>query len=204
MRIDLHCHSKFSHDSYFEPEALIEEAINKKLDGVCFTEHYSVTASFTVEKIKVPDGFFVFRGLEISTNQGHLLVYGLRNDEWNIWARNNYPECIEVMDRVHALGGICVPAHPFRGYDSLGDYVMRIDGFDAIETHNGFNIEKANRQAIQVARRKNLPSTGGSDCHNRMQVGRAFTVFENSINTMEDLVKEIKSGSCKGVLRKED
>jgi predicted metal-dependent phosphoesterase TrpH len=204
MRIDLHCHSKFSHDSYFEPKALIEEAINKKLDGVCFTEHYSMTASFPVEKIKVPDGFLVFRGIEISTPPGHLLVYGLRNDEWNIWARNNYLDCIEVIDSVHALGGICVPAHPFRGYDSLGVYIMRVNGFDAIETHNGFNIEKANRQAIQVARRKNLPSTGGSDCHNRMQVGRAFTVFENSINTMEDLIREIKSGNCKGVLRKED
>lgn len=204
MRIDLHCHSKFSHDSYFEPEALIEEAINKKLDGVCFTEHYSMTASLPVEKIKVPDGFLVFRGLEISTNQGHLLVYGLRNDEWNIWARNNYLDFIEVIDRVHALGGICVPAHPFRGYDSLGVYIMRVNGFDAIETHNGFNIEKANRQAIQVARRKNLPSTGGSDCHHRTQVGRAFTVFENFINTMEDLIREIKSGNCKGVLRKED
>jgi predicted metal-dependent phosphoesterase TrpH len=203
MRIDLHCHSKFSHDSYFEPEALIEEAINKKLDGVCFTEHYSMNASFPVEKIKVPDGFFVFRGLEISTNQGHLLVYGVRSDEWNIWARNNYLDCIEVMDRVHALGGICVPAHPFRGYDSLGDDVMHIDGFDAIETHNGFNIEKANRQAIQVARHKNLPSIGGSDCHNRMQVGRAFTVFENSVYTMGGLVREIKRGKCKGALRKE-
>ena len=204
MRIDLHCHSKFSHDSHLEPEALIKEAINKKLDGVCFTEHYSMTASFPVEKIKVPDGFFVFRGLEISTIQGHLLVYGLKNDKWNIWSRNNCLDCIEVMDRVHALGGICVPAHPFRGYESLGDYVMRIDGFDAIETHNGFNIEKANRQAVQVARHKHLPSTGGSDCHHSMQVGRAFTVFENSVNTMDDLVREIKSGNCKGVLRKED
>ena len=81
MRIDLHCHSKFSHDSYFEPEVLIQEAIRKKLDGVCFTEHYSIKVSLPVEKIKVPDRFCVFRGLEISTNRGHLLVYGLKNDE---------------------------------------------------------------------------------------------------------------------------
>jgi len=204
MRIDLHCHSKFSHDSCFEPETLIQEAIRKKLDGVCFTEHYSVKASLPVEKIKVPDGFYVFRGLEISTSHGHLLVYGLKNDAWNVWSRNNCLDCIEVIDRVHALGGICVPAHPFRGYESLGDYVMRIDGFDAIETHNGFNLEKANKKAIQVAQLKGLPSIGGSDCHERMQVGRAFTVFENPVYTMEDLVREIKAGNCKGTLRKEN
>ena len=204
MHIDLHCHSKFSPDSYLEPEALIQEAIRKNLDGVCFTEHHSLKTSLSVEKIKVPDGFCVFRGLEISTNRGHLLVYGLRDDEWNIWYRNDYLDLVEVIDMVHALGGICVPAHPFRGYDSLGDYVMRIDGFDAIETHNGFNLEKANRQAIQAAHHKKLPSIGGSDCHNRMQVGRAFTVFENYICTIEDIVKEIKRGKCKGVLREED
>ena len=204
MRIDLHCHSKFSHDGCFEPETLIQEAIRKNLDGVCFTEHYSVKASLPVEKIKVPDGFYVFRGLEISTSHGHLLVYGLKNDAWNVWSRNNCLDCIEVIDRVHALGGICVPAHPFRGYESLGDSVMCIDGFDAIETHNGFNLEKANKKAIQVAQLKGLPSIGGSDCHERMQVGRAFTVFEDPVYTMEDLVREIKAGNCKGTLRKEN
>ena len=204
MRIDLHCHSKFSHDSYLEPQVLIQEAIRKKLDGVCFTEHYSIKVSLPVEKIKVPDRFRVFRGLEISTNQGHLLVYGLKNDEWNTWSRNNCLDLVEIIDRVHALGGICVPAHPFRGYDSLGDYVMHVNGFDAIETHNGFNLEKANRQAIQIAQHKKLPSIGGSDCHNRMQVGRAFTIFENPVYTIGDLVREIKLGNCKGALRKED
>jgi hypothetical protein len=86
----------------------------------------------------------------------------------------------------------------------IGDYVMRIDGFDAIETHNGFNLEKANKRAIQVAQFKGLPSIGGSDCHEKMEVGRAFTVFEKSVYTMEDLVREIKAGNCKGTLRKED
>jgi len=86
----------------------------------------------------------------------------------------------------------------------MGDYVMRIDGFDAIETHNGSNLEKANKKAIQVAQLKGLPSIGGSDCHERMQVGRAFTVFEKSVYTMEDLVREIKAGNYLGSLRKEN
>ena len=97
-----------------------------------------------------------------------------------------------------------MPAHPFRGYESLGDYVMRIDDFDAIETHNGFNLEKANKRADQAAQLKSLPSIGGSDCHEKMQVGRAFTVFEKSVYTMEGLVREIKAVNCKGSLREED
>ena len=148
MRIDLHCHSKYSHDNYFEPRLLIREAIEKKLDGVCFTEHYSFDASLPVEQITVPDGFYVFRGVEISTNMGHLLVYGLEDDTWNVWSRDNYLDCMEVMERVFALGGICIPAHPFRGQDSFGDKISDIYGWNAIETHNGLNTYEANRKAI--------------------------------------------------------
>jgi len=39
MKIDLHCHSKYSQDNYLEPEEVIEQAIKMNLDGVCFTEH---------------------------------------------------------------------------------------------------------------------------------------------------------------------
>jgi predicted metal-dependent phosphoesterase TrpH len=156
-------------------------------------------ASQPVQGIKVPAGFYVFRGLEISTDRGHLLVYGLKDDSWNIWSRNNYLDVFKVLEKVHALGGICVPAHPFREWDSFGENVMKFDTFDALETHNGLNRESENQRAIQVARKKNLPSIGGSDCHNRAQVGAAFTVFENSAHTMDELVQEIKKGNCRGM-----
>jgi len=201
MLIDLHCHSKYSHDNYLEPEELIDAAIKKGLDGVCFTEHYSIDASLPVLKIKVPERFYIFRGLEISTDRGHLLSYGLEDDSWNIWGRNNYINCIEVIARVHELGGICVPAHPFRGHDSIGKDVRHMDGLDAIETHNGLNLEKDNRKAIQVAGARNLPSIGGSDCHKKIQVARAYTHFRNAVYTIEDMVREIRSGNCVGMVR---
>jgi hypothetical protein len=199
MRIDLHCHSKYSHDSYLEPEELIEQAIKMNLDGVCFTEHHSLTASLPVEKIQIPEGFYVFRGLEISTGGGHLLVYGVKDDSWNIWSRNSYLDVSRVLENVHGLGGICVPAHPFRGWDSFGEDVLRIEGFDAIETHNGLNFEDENRKAIHATRIKNLPSIGGSDCHNKEQVGRTFTEFKNPVHTMDELIEEIKKGNCRGM-----
>ena len=199
MKIDLHCHSKYSYDNFLEPEALIEPAIKLNLDGACFTEHYSIMASQPVEKIKVPDGFYVFRGLEISTDLGHLLVYGLKDDSWNIWSRNNYLDLSQVLEAVHDLGGICIPAHPFRGWESLNEETLRIDGLDAIETHNGLNSEEANKKAIQAARLKNLPSTGGSDCHTKEHIGKAFTEFKNPVHTIEQLIEEILKGNCEGI-----
>ena len=199
MKIDLHCHSKYSYDSYLEPYELIEQAVKRDMDGVCFTEHHSIVASWPVEKVETPEGFYIFRGLEVSTDRGHLLVYGVKDDSWNIWSRNNYLVCIEVIERVHALGGICVPAHPYRGFDSLGDDVMRIDGFDAIETHNSRNPKKSNQKAARIAQLKSLPSIGGSDCHNREEVGRAFTAFKNPVYTIDKLIEEIRKGNCTGM-----
>jgi hypothetical protein len=132
MRIDLHCHSRYSSDNYLEPEELIEQAIKMNLEGVCFTEHHSMMPSWPLEKIRIPEGFYVFRGLEISTDRGHLLVYGVKDDSWNIWSSHTYLNAFRVIENVHRLGGICAPAHPFRGWDSFGEDVFRMDGFDAI------------------------------------------------------------------------
>jgi len=199
MRIDLHCHSKYSADNFLEPEELIEQAIKRNLDGVCLTEHHSMIPLWPLERIRIPEGFYVFRGVEISTDHGHLLVYGLKDDSWNIWSSHTYLNASQVIENVHRLGGICVPAHPFRGWDSFGENVLKIDGIDAIETHNGIDLENMNQKAIHVASLRNLPSIGGSDCHSKEQVGRAFTEFKNSVHTIDELIEEIKKGNCKGM-----
>jgi len=200
MRIDLHCHSKYSRDNYLEPEELIEQAIKMKLEGVCLTEHHSMIPSWPLETIRIPEGFHVFRGVEVSTDRGHLLVYGLIDDSWNIWSNHTDLNALQVIQNVHYLGGICVPAHPFRGWDSFGKDVFRIDGFDAIETHNGRNLGNMNQKAIHAARQRNLSSVGGSDCHKKEEVGRAFTEFKNSVHTIGELIEEIKKGNCKGMI----
>jgi hypothetical protein len=49
MRIDLHCHSKYSADNHLEPEAVIEQAIKLNLDRVCFAEYYSMMPSWPLK-----------------------------------------------------------------------------------------------------------------------------------------------------------
>jgi len=199
MKIDLHCHTKYSGDNYLEPEELIEQAIRMSLDGVCITEHSSLLDSWVIEKIKIPEGFYVFRGIELSTSHRHLLVYRLKEDSWDAWYSHNYLDFSHVLEKVHRHGGICAPSHPFRGWDSFGENVFKIDGIDAIETHNGIDLENMNHKAIHIARLRNLPSIGGSDCHQKAQVGRAFTEFKNPVHTIDELIEEIKKGNYKGM-----
>ena len=39
MKADFHMHSSFSSDAEFEPEAMIQEAIRRGLQTICFTDH---------------------------------------------------------------------------------------------------------------------------------------------------------------------
>jgi len=199
MNIDLHCHTKYSYDCYLEPQDLIKRARELGLDGVCITEHCSYDLSRTVTDLDHDDGFIILRGLEISTNMGHLLAYGVKDDSWNTWSRDNYLDTFEVIRAIHLKGGICAPAHPFREWDSLGDAIFTVDGLDALETHNGINSLDKNEKAVHAASTLRLPSIGGSDCHSIEQVGRAFTEFFNPIQTIDDMVGEIKKGNCRGV-----
>jgi predicted metal-dependent phosphoesterase TrpH len=198
MKIDLHCHSTYSGDSFLEPEALVERALELGLQGVCLTEHHSYEASAPAEQVDLPAGFVLLRGVEISTAAGHLLAYGLQDDRWNRWSQNNYLDLDGVIEQVHAHGGICVPAHPFRGGDSMGWQLFERNGFDAVESHNGRNQAEMNTLAVNAATKLGLPMVGGSDCHHVSEVGRAFTVFDAAVRTIDDVVESIRSGACRG------
>jgi predicted metal-dependent phosphoesterase TrpH len=198
MILDLHCHSKYSRDNNLDPEALVRRAIELGLDGVCFTEHFSFDCSRPVYRIEVPRGFLILRGVEVSTDCGHILIYGIKDDSWNRWGRNHDLRLRKVVDSAHDHGGICVPAHPFRGHECLGERLYYFQGLDALETHNGGNSPEQNAPAVAAAMKLGLPSVGGSDCHRLERVGTAVTVFDNPIRNMDDLVREIKAGNCRG------
>jgi len=199
MILDLHCHTKYSYDCWLEPLDLIRRAKALNPDGICITEHYSYALSAPTADLGQDDGFLILRGLEISTNMGDLLVYGVKHDSWNIWSGNTYLDINEVIRKIHSQGAICVPAHPFRGWNSLGDTIFTIDGFDTLETHNGSNSFEKNEKAIHAASTLNLPSIGGSDCHTVKQIGRAVTEFSDPIRTIHEMIGEIKKGNCRGV-----
>ena len=200
MWIDTHCHTKYSYDNWLEPLDLIRRAKLLGIGAVCITEHYSFEISEPVEQIGRDEGLLVLRGVEISTNRGHLLAYGVEDDGWNSWGRDNYLPLDEVIARINALGGICVPAHPFRevGLASLLKGIFDLDGIAAVESHNGNNSEDDNQLAMLAAVRMDLPMLGGSDCHKTAAVGRCATEFVDSITCMADFIAAVRGGRCRG------
>ncbi|MCF8149651.1 MAG: PHP domain-containing protein [Burkholderiaceae bacterium] len=200
MWIDTHCHTKYSYDNWLEPLNLIRRAKALGLDAVCITEHYSYEASEPVEKIGREEGLLVLRGVEIATDRGHMLAYGVEDDGWNRWGRDSYLPMGEVIERINELGGICVPAHPFRdvGLASLLDGLLDLQGIVAVETHNGNNSDSDNELAIRASAHMRLPTLGGSDCHKTVAVGRCATEFSVPVSDMAGFVAAVKAGACRG------
>jgi predicted metal-dependent phosphoesterase TrpH len=196
FKIDLHVHSKYSGDTDSEPEETIIRAIESDLHGIAFTEHYSYEASEPVEKLreKYKDKIMIFRGVEFSSAEGHCLVFGVNTDRLSI--KNASVE--DVIRHINEKGGVVIPAHPYRGGNSMGERIEHLKGLCAIEGHNGYSHYSQNVKAVRIAEELKMPYTGGSDAHVPKEVGACYTEFYNEV-TYDNFIEQLKSGNYKGV-----
>ena len=197
FKIDMHVHTTLGGDSFILPEELVDRARQAGLDGVCVTEHHSYHLSEPFEAIRERSGFPIFRGLEYSAAEGHLLIYGAR------LGREELPlgsPMQEVIHRVNALGGVAVPAHPFQVSllgASLGERLYALTGLSCIEAINASATPAENRRAQVAAGRMNLAGIAGSDAHGLPLVGRACTLFPGPVRCMDELVVALKCGDVR-------
>jgi len=200
MKIDLHVHTNVSSPcSLIAPERTIELARAVGLDGICVTEHDEIAGAELTCELGRKLGFPVFRGIEIYTELGDMLVFGLYRDAPG-W-KTPFADLLEMCRQANA---VIAPAHCCRVTGELervhgperADWLLR--NVDAVETHNGGCTPGGNEAALELAVRYGLPGIGGSDAHHEFQVGRCYTVFEDDIKTDEELVAAIRAGRCHG------
>lgn len=204
-RIDMHVHTRGS-DGLGTPEEIARYALRAKLDGICITDHH---VTYTAEGLEVAralrqSGLLVFHGCEYSTAWGHLLIYGVNVEDFK-WGY--YPDPRKVISEVNAAGGLCVPAHPFKGYKRrYGDRVKLLGASAGIEVANGqctFQNPTANKQAVSVAETHCFNTFGGSDAHNPRHVGFCYTRFDAVIQTEVELLRAMRTyKGCKAITSK--
>jgi predicted metal-dependent phosphoesterase TrpH len=200
LKIDLHVHTDYSSPcSLIDPERAVRVAMASGLDGICVTEHDEIGGAEVTSELGRRLGFPVFRGIEIYTELGDMLVFGLYRDA-PAW-KSSFEELREACD---ATGAVIVPAHCCRVTGELvrihgeerADWLMR--HVDAIETHNGGCTPQGNSAALELAEKYGLAGTGGSDAHHEFQIGRCYTVFKDWIKTDEALIAALKEGRFRG------
>jgi predicted metal-dependent phosphoesterase TrpH len=189
MLIDTHLHeSKYSSDSHISLLEIVTRAMEIGLDGICITDHESNEIMEEAHKLARESKFVILVGAEILTHEGDMTVFGL--DE----LPKNKIHAHELIEIVNKKGGVAVSSHPYRQNNrGMGDHIRNLQMLGGIEAFNGSTPPDHNYKAYKLSLELNIPALGGSDAHNRQQVGKYVTVFPDGIRTEKDLIEAIKS-----------
>jgi predicted metal-dependent phosphoesterase TrpH len=186
--IDLHCHTlPLSTCSALHADELVRAARERGLDGICLTEHDRAWPVDEREALRQRTGFPVFSAVELSTDMGHILAFGL-DDPGSFSAVAS-----EVYRAAAACGGVLFLAHPAR--DGLLKVTREtVEYFASVEAINGSDSRLQNLASSGLAHGFRLPGIGGSDAHTAAEVGRAATRFTGRIETQRDLLEALRAG----------
>ena len=210
MILDLHIHTSWhSADSNLSPIDLIREAKRLGLDGVVVTEHDRGWDRFRARDLAAEHDFLFLRGMEVSTDLGHILVCGLEEYVSGIQRAEKLRQIVD------AVGGVMIAAHPFRrafttdfrhGKEptpaTLEEAVRRplFDLLDGVEVCNGGSLDRENKFAMQVCDYLGLAPTGGSDAHSELGIGYYATQFDDPIRTEADVIAALQQRRCRAVV----
>ncbi|MBI2936485.1 MAG: PHP domain-containing protein [Chloroflexi bacterium] len=209
LLIDLHTHTyPRSEDSSLSIEELLKYAKEAGLDGICVTEHDDFWLSEELARWTRESGILALPGSEVNTEEGHLLVFGLRRYVFGMH-RASFVKAL-----AEEAGAAVILAHPYRRtfWEHDADDQAAYGGMLAealnkvrattpglVEVLNGRASQRQNAFSQEVASRSKLRGTGASDAHHPRDVGTFATHFPTPIRDLRELIIELKAGRCSPV-----
>jgi hypothetical protein len=190
----MHTHTSHrSLDSVLTVGELVALSKERGLDGICLTEHNSVWEPRKLDQIRKTYEFPIFSGMEVGTEKGHVLVFGLEQFELDFLYLS------KLREAVVRAGAAMILAHPQRERSLPVGWSQLPSLFHGVETLNGSDANEANGYLASMALDVGLPGVGGSDAHSEGAVGSCATLYETPIHTDADLVRELPAGRFKAV-----
>lgn len=183
MRVDLHLHSRYSHDSQTTLDALIERCRECGLERIALTDHNTVEGALELARL-APELAIV--GEEAKTREGEVI---------GLFIKKRLPPYLrsdEVMDLIHEMGGLTYVPHPFdrnRSHFTAERIVELAERIDIIEVHNPWADKAANAAAATLAAELDKVTATGSDSHSVHELGRTWMEMEHYSGAADFLAK---------------
>lgn len=206
--LDAHVHTvRGAADSELQPADLITQARERGLTGLNITEHDRVWErhDWAAFQDGAPD-LFLSQGMEVSTDLGHIIVFGI--DQYHAGIRS----CERLREIADEIGAFITVAHPFRHFFDPVTFLRRgeppfsmtpaeaaqrmrvFQVVHGIEVGNGANTVRENSFAYRVAEILGKPMTGGSDAHSTSGIGAYTTVFPERLSSREQMLDHLHAG----------
>ena len=196
VRIDLHVHTRHSHDSAAPVSSVLQRCRDGGLGLVAITDHNNIRGGLEARE---KGGLPVIVGEEIKSAQGDII--GLFLEE----AVPPHLPPLETAQRIKAQGGLVGVPHPFDrirptalGRKALLEILHLVDFLEGYNAHTMFPGD--NRKGAEFAAVHSLPMVSCSDSHSALELGRTYTeVPEAELDCSPDgLMQAIRAGTCVG------
>jgi predicted metal-dependent phosphoesterase TrpH len=180
FRCLFHVHTRRSFDSLLSPARVLARARQANVDVLIVTDHNTLAGAQEVRALARSNPKFVVMAAEYQTEKGDLIGLFLKEE-----IRTRLSE--EVIEQVHAQGGLVVLPHPYRGH-RLDDALLA--GTDLIEIHNSRCSAGENASAAALAAKLGRPSLGGPDAHCTAELGAVLNHFSAPVPENESALRE--------------
>ncbi len=198
IRIDLHVHTRrySACAEGLNPEQLPERMARSGIDGVVIAEHDHLWSAEEIDRLnrRLKKGR-IFRGVEVSSCNGHFVVIGLQTMD-GISPGIGISALVELVRQQEAA---IIWAHPQLCYSNTPAPCSSTElprDIDAVEVFSGVTEGLHASQARAMARRNGWSQVAGSDAHILEHVGSVVTLFEYLPKDEMQLARAIRKGRC--------
>jgi len=168
--VDLHMHTRWSHDCSIEPAALVDHAESEELGAIAVTDHNVFGGALETVELARSRKLIVIPGEEVKTDRDGEVI--------GLFLREEIPRGMPFADTVAAIreqeGVVYVP-HPFDRMHSIpapATLHRHLPEIDVLEVYNARLLFDAyNDEALRFARKYGLLQGAGSDAHVLQGVG---------------------------------
>ncbi|MBA7597846.1 hypothetical protein ES703_04853 [subsurface metagenome] len=180
---DIHIHSSIVDGMADVTQILEYVEENTDLDVIAITDHDRIEGSYQARELAAKRGyrFEVVTGMEVTTQEGHLLALYLESPA------PSFEPLAETIEAIHSQGGLCIVPHPMSWLTesvtrqslekivASNEHGLYLDGIETINATIAGRI--SNPKAKRFNHKYKLAETGGSDAHFLTVIGSSITLF---------------------------
>ncbi len=172
----------------------VSRAEELKFGVISITDHNNTESHQTIEKIQEETEVLLIPGQEVSTTEGHLLVYG-----WVPQVPKNYTmkESVEFV-RDESKEVLCIAAHPFDRFRSGHGLRIFESGIDGVEILNASTwLNYFNTLSNNASKGIFQYRLANSDAHRLSEFGTAWNEIKEA-ESMTEVFQNLKAGEING------